>query len=203
MSLVRQRCFGVSHVNRNDVLEEVSQTVLQDLQLQQRIREGDDAAFAELYAGHKQGVYLYCTRFLGDQPAAEDIFQEVFLNLLERVRGGGEIENVQGYLLRSARNRCLNVIRDRKYPKDVDELEDFLPSGDRIMVGEFDDLNDALQELPTANREALLLCEYEGYSYDEISEMTEVPVTTVRKRIFRARQRLRHLLSPDMNRTME
>lgn len=185
------------------MLEEVSQTVMQDLQLQQRIREGDDVAFAELYAGHKQGVYYYCTRFLGDQPAAEDIFQEVFLNLLERVRGGSEIENVQGYLLRSARNRCLNVIRDRKYPKDVDELQDFLPGGDRIMVGEFDDLDDALQELPAANREALLLREYEGYSYDEISQMTEVPVTTVRKRIFRARQRLRQLLSPDMNRTME
>jgi RNA polymerase sigma-70 factor (ECF subfamily) len=185
------------------VLEEVSQTELQDLQLQQRIREGDNAAFAELYAGYKQGVYLYCTRFIGDRPMAEDIFQEVFLNLLERVRGGLEIENVQGYLLRSARNRCLNVIRDRKYPKDVDELAEFLPGGERVRVGEYDDLESALQELPAVNREALLLCEYEGYTYDEIAEMTEVPVTTVRKRIFRARQRLRQLLSPDMNRTME
>ncbi len=185
------------------MLEEVSQTVLQDLQLQQRIRGGDDAAFAELYAGYRQGVYLYCTRFLGDRPAAEDIFQEVFLNLLERIRGGSDIENVQGYLLRSARNRCLNVIRDRKYPKDVDELEEFLPGGERVMVGEYDDLESALQELPAVNREALLLCEYQGYSYDEIAAMTEVPVTTVRKRIFRARQRLRQILAPDMNRTTE
>lgn len=185
------------------MLEEVSQTVSQDLQLQQRIREGDNAAFAELYAVHKQGVYLYCTRFLGDRPAAEDIFQEVFLNFLERVRGGGDIENVPGYLMRSARNRCLNVIRDRKYPKDVDELEEFLPGGEDISVGEYEDLESALQQLPADNREALLLCEYQGYSYDEIASMTEVPVTTVRKRIFRARQRLRQILSPDLNRTAE
>ena len=74
-------------VCRNDVFEEVSQGVMQDQALQQRIREGDNAAFAKLYSCHKQGVYLYCTRFLGDQPAAEDIFQEVFINLLERIRG--------------------------------------------------------------------------------------------------------------------
>jgi len=134
------------------VLEEVSQSVSQDLQLQQRIRQGDNAAFAELYAGYKQGVYLYCTRFLGDQPAAEDIFQEVFLNLLERVRGGGEIENVQHYLLRSARNRCLNVIRDRKYPKDVSELEEFLPGAENVVPGEYDDLERALQELPAVKQ---------------------------------------------------
>lgn len=190
-------------MNRNDVLEEVSQDITQDHELQQRIREGDNAAFAELYSCHKQGVYLYCTRFLGDQPAAEDIFQEVFINLLERVRAGSRIENVQGYLMRSARNRCLNVIRDRKYPKDVDELEEILPGGDVVSVGEYEDLESALQRLPAANRDALLLCEYQGYSYDEISAITDVPVTTVRKRIFRARQRLRQILGPDKNRNEE
>ena len=185
------------------MLEEVSQGITQDHTLQQRIREGDNAAFAELYSCYKQGVYLYCTRFLGDQPAAEDIFQEVFINLLERVRGGNDIENMQGYLIRSARNRCLNVIRDRKYPKDIDELEEILPGGDIVAVGEYEDLESALQQLPAANREALLLCEYQGYSYEEISAMTEVPVTTVRKRIFRARQRLRQILIPVQNRTEE
>lgn len=183
------------------MFEEVSQGVMQDQALQQRIREGDNAAFAKLYSCHKQGVYLYCTRFLGDQPAAEDIFQEVFINLLERIRLGAQIENVPAYLLRSVRNRCLNVIRDRKYPADVDELEEILPGDEDVPVGEYDELEHALQRLPAPNRDALLLCEYQGYSYDEISAITEVPVSTVRKRIFRARQRLRQLLSPDKFRT--
>lgn len=183
------------------MLEDVSQIIAQDLELQRRIREGDNAAFSDLYARHKQGVYLYCTRFLGGRPAAEDIFQEVFLNLLEKIRGGKEIENVQAYLMRSARNRCLNSIRDRKYPADVDDMHDYLPGEERSDAGELDDLRQALERLPDDNREALLLCEYEGYSYEEIATLTEVPLSTVRKRIFRARRKLRDMLSPSSTRT--
>ena len=177
------------------MIEEVSQTVSQDLDLQRRIREGDNAAFADLYARHKQGVYLYCTRFLGDRPAAEDIFQDVFINLLEKIRSGTDIANIQAYLMRSVRNRCLNSIRDRKYPADVDDMQDMLPGEKTEHAGEYDDLAKALQLLPADNREALLLCEYEGYSYDEIAELTSVPLSTVRKRIFRARRKLREWLS--------
>jgi RNA polymerase sigma-70 factor (ECF subfamily) len=172
--------------DRNDVLKDVSQTETQDLLLLRRIREGNNAAFADLYTRHKQGVYLFCTRFLGNRPLAEDVFQEVFVNLLEKIREGQEIANVQAYLLRSARNRCYNCIRDRKYPLDVDEMHEMLPGGDTAD--------------PDDNREALLLCEYEGYSYDEIASLTAVPVSTVRKRIFRARRKLRELLSPSTTR---
>ncbi len=183
------------------MLEDVSQTVTQDLELQRRIREGDNAAFADLYARHKQGVYMFCIRFLGGEPAAEDIFQEVFLNLLEKIREGRSIENVQAYLMRSARNRCLNSIRDRKYARDVDEMHDFLPGENTPDYGEHEELQRALQLLPPDNREALLLAEYQGYSYDEIAKLTGVPVSTVRKRIFRARRRLRELLTPGFSRT--
>lgn len=192
--------FDVPAEYRNDVIEEVSQTVSQDLELQRRIREGDNAAFADLYTRHKQGVYLYCTRFLGPRPAAEDIFQEVFVNLLERIRSGGDIENIQAYLMRSARNRCLNSIRDRKYPADVDDMQECLPGENTDHAGEYDDLYQALQRLPSDNREALLLCEYEGYSYEEIAELTSVPLSTVRKRIFRARRKLREWLSSNPTR---
>ena len=182
------------------MLKDVSQTEPQDLVLQLRIREGDNAAFADLYTRHKQGVYLFCTRFLGNRPLAEDVFQEVFVNLLEKIREGQEIANVQAYLLRSARNRCYNCIRDRKYPLDVDEMHEMLPGGDTADPEDYQELNAALQELPDDNREALLLCEYEGYSYDEIASLTAVPVSTVRKRIFRARRKLRELLSPSTTR---
>ena len=183
------------------MIKEVSQSVSQDLELQRRIREGDNAAFADLYGRHKQAVYLYCTRFLGERPAAEDIFQEVFLNVLEKIRGGMDIENVEAYLVRSARNRCLNSIRNRKYPADVDDMQDFLPGDDAPDAGEIDDLQRALNRLPADNREALLLCEYEGYSYEEIAELTDVPLSTVRKRIFRARRKLREWFTTGSART--
>jgi RNA polymerase sigma-70 factor (ECF subfamily) len=182
------------------VLQDVNQTVSQDLELQRRIREGDNAAFSDLYALHKQGVYLFCTRFLGGTQAADDIFQDVFLNLLEIIRGGRDIENVHAYLMRSARNRCLNSIRDRKYPKDIDEMHDYLPGDSDHDNDEREVLQHALQQLPADNREALLLAEYEGYTYDEIAQLTEVPVSTVRKRFFRARQSRREIITPGLTR---
>ncbi|MCB2203559.1 RNA polymerase sigma factor [bacterium] len=182
------------------MLNDVSQTDTQDLVLQQRIREGNNAAFADLYNRHKHGVYLFCTRFLGERPLAEDIFQEVFVNLLEKIREGLEITNVRAYLLRSARNRCYNSIRDRKYAKDIDDMHDMLGGGAEADPDDHEELHAALRQLPEDNREALLLCEFEGYSYEEIAELTEVPVTTVRKRIFRARRKLRELLSPGTTR---
>lgn len=181
------------------MIQEAIEQISEDVRLTERIRKGEHAAFAELYARHKQGVYLYCTRFLGTGTAAEDIMQDVFMKCFEQLRAGTEIGNIRGYLLSSSHNRCLNAIRDRKYPQEIGELEEFLPSSDRN-IGAAVDLEKALQMIPADNREALLLCEYQGYSYEEISEMTAVPLSTVRKRIFRARQRLRSLLDPDTQR---
>jgi len=174
-------------------LPEVKDIGLQDRELVRRVRDGDNTAFAELYTKYKQGVYLYCTRFLGAGPAAEDIFQDVFLKCLEYLRKGKDIQNVRSYLLSSAHNRCLNVIRDRKYPKDIDEMSDYLSSGE-VSYGETQDLKRALQMLTAENREALILREYQGYSYEEISRLISEPVTTVSKRIYRARKKLREIL---------
>ena len=168
-----------------------------DVIIGERIRSGDHSAFAELYSRYKHGVYLFCTRFLGDNAASEDVFQDVFLNCFEQLRSGKEIQNLKGYLLSAAHNRCLNVIRDRKYPEDIDGMADTLPTRDSDPALQ-QDLQAALQQVSPDNREALLLCEYQGYSYEEIARITSVPVSTVRKRIFRARQKLRTLLSPDM-----
>jgi RNA polymerase sigma-70 factor (ECF subfamily) len=188
---------------RSDLLPEVKDIASADRDLLKNIHSGDSSAFVTLYERHKQGVYLYCKRFLGATPRAEDVFQDVFLKFLEHAREGKEIDNVRGYLMAMAHNRCLNVIRDRKYPSDISEMEDLLPA-EEVSYGETHDLQKALDALPAGNREALLLREYQGYSYEEIAQLTSVPLTTVRKRIFRARQQLRTLLSTnDTNRGQE
>jgi len=178
------------------LLPEVATEITEDQNLLARIREGEHAAFAELYACHKQGVYLYCTRFIGRTPAAEDIFQDVFLNFLEQIRNGKCITNVKGYLLSSAHNRCLNWIRNKKYPAALDTVPE-TPSNEGLPFGEQLDLDQALQKLTHEYREPLLLREYEGYKYGEIAALLKLPVTTVRMRIFRARQMLRAYLEPN------
>ena len=180
--------------------EEVSQTVSQDQELQRRIKEGDGSAFSELYSRYKQSLYTYCTLFVGRSAEADDIFQEVFLSTLEKIRSGQEILQIEGYLFRNARNRCYNILRDAKYTRDVYEMEASLPDlGDNISEIQ-ERLRAAVQELPDELREPLVLCDYQGYSYEEISVITDVPVSTLRKRLFRARNKLRTMLNPGNNR---
>jgi RNA polymerase sigma-70 factor, ECF subfamily len=177
------------------VLTAVNTPGTNDQTLVLRIQNGEPAAFAEIYLRYKHGVYLYCTRFLGDTPAAEDVFQDVFLHCFEQLKNGKPIANVRGYLLSSAHNRCLNVIRDAKHPYPIEDLEESIAAPHHD-PDDAQTLQQVLQHLPPENREALLLCEYHGYSYEEIARMTSVPVSTIRKRIYRARQKLRRLLGP-------
>jgi len=177
-----------------------NETALDDRELALRVRNGECVAFEKLYLRYKQGVYLYCTRFLGHGPAAEDTFQEVFLKCFEQLRQGKDITNIRGYLLSTAHNRCLNCLRDQKHPVRLGDIEDGLAAP----VENSDDkqtLQEMLQHIPHENREALLLCEYQGYSYDEIAEIISVPVSTVRKRIFRARRKLRLMLEANNAKT--
>jgi RNA polymerase sigma-70 factor, ECF subfamily len=182
--------------SRKHVHEEVSQTVSQELQLQQRIREGDNGAFAELYAMHKQKVYSYCSIFLGHRGGVEDVFQDVFIGMLEKLRGGQEIECIGAYLMRSSRNRCLNILRDVKYTRDLTKVEESLTDPDADIDERKFHLRGAVQELADEQRELVILHDYHGYTYDEIAELMELPVTTIRKRLFRARKNLRRMLNP-------
>jgi RNA polymerase sigma-70 factor (ECF subfamily) len=177
----------------------VTERIIDDEELARRIADGDDSAFSELYARYKNGVYLYCIRFLGQGPAAEDMFQEVFIKCYEQLRSGTVIHNVKSYLLSAVHNRSLNVLRDRKHSVDIDENEDLLPVMEQD-TGQTHDIQYALSQIAPDLREAILLCEYQGYTYNEIAQITNVPLTTVRKRIFRARQLLRTILSTSEHR---
>lgn len=182
--------------NQEMTLQTVHSSIDEDQVLCARVRDGDAHAFATLYGRHKQVVYLYCLRFLGRGGAAEDVFQDVFIQCLEQLRGGTDIRSVRAYLMTSARNRCLNALRDRKFADDIDDLGDQLTGDAPLDIAERLDLEEALTHLTPDTRDALLLCEYQGFTYEEIADIVGAPLTAVRKRIFRARQRLRALLAP-------
>ncbi|MBR9977033.1 MAG: sigma-70 family RNA polymerase sigma factor [Bacteroidetes bacterium] len=185
------------------MLENVSQTAMREAQLLERIRDGDNTAFTEIYTGHKQSVYLYCLRYLGENGAAEDVFQDVFLGFLQHARNGLQVSSICAYLIRSARNACLNRIRDRKATSDVYEMEEKL-ADDHFEDDATDiDLSEALDRLPELNREALVLREYAGLTYEEIAEVSGLPTTTICKRIYRARQQLRRIVLQEKRRKQE
>ncbi len=185
-----------AHSRQETPLQIVQPAVDEDRLLCARIHAGEADAFAVLYGRHKQAVYLYCMRLLGRSASAEDIFQDVFMKCYEQLRDGVQIQNLRAWLMTSARNRCFNQLRDRKFPADIDELGDELPGEAVLDIAERMDLEEALTHLTPDTRDALLLCEYQGFTYEEIADITGAPLTAIRKRIFRARQKLRTLLAP-------
>jgi RNA polymerase sigma factor (sigma-70 family) len=154
----------------------------------------------------------YIRKHVVDLAAAEDILQEVFVELVEAYRLLKPIEQVSGWLFRVAKNRIIDRFRGRKLeslsqPKygDDDEvavsLEDLLPAPDAGPEAAYarsvllDEIDAALEEMPPEQRSVFVAHEWEGYSFKELSAETGVSVNTLlsRKRyaVLHLRRRLR------------
>lgn len=171
-----------------------------DVELYYLLRSGGkerEGAFAELYSRHGQRVYLYCRKILGDSVAADDVFQDTFIRFLNSVQDERVMTNVPAFLLRIARNLCLNYKRDHK-PNSV-MFEDYHRSftDKQVESNEIAKLiTMALDLLPDEYRESLILQMYHGMSYEEIGEQLNVPVTTVRNWVVRSKKQMRDILAP-------
>ncbi|MCO5251777.1 MAG: RNA polymerase sigma factor [Candidatus Kapabacteria bacterium] len=154
-------------------------------------------AFSELYNRHCNKLYLYCRKIFGDGTYAEDIFQDTFMQLIRSIESKIVIGNVQGYLLRTARNLSLNFKRNNnKLLVEFDDYHAYFTERN-FEVKELTQMIDAaLDLLPEEHKEAFILQAYQGLTYSEIATLTEVPLTTVRNRVVRAKSKLREILSP-------
>src|SRR5580698_9968106 len=154
----------------------------------------------------------FIRRHVADTSDAEDIVQEVFYELLEAYRLMKPVEHVTAWLFRVARNRMVDLFR-RKKPTSLnnpgsmeeggDTLEDLLPSEDAGPEAAYarslllDALEEALEELPQAQREVFIAHELMGQSFKEIADETGLSVNTLlsRKRyaVLHLRQRLQSI----------
>ena len=138
----------------------------------------------------------YIRKHVVDLEAAEDILQEVFVELVEAYRLVKPIEQVSGWLFRVAKNRIIDRFRGRRleslsqaqYGEDDDaavSLEDLLPSPDGGPEAAYvrsvllDEIDEALEEMPPEQRHVFVAHEWEGYSFKELSEETGVSVNTL------------------------
>lgn len=148
-------------------------------------------------------IYNFAYRLTGNSDDAADLVQEVLL----RVRRGlasYQPGSFEGWLWRITRNAFLDEVRRRNrrptypIPEDIDRWDiASAPPADveysRISIG--DDIQKALLELPYEFREAVVLCDIVGLSYEEIANAVAVPIGTVRSRIHRGRKLLVELLT--------
>jgi RNA polymerase sigma-70 factor (ECF subfamily) len=162
-------------------------------------RRQAEAAFRELYARYAQRVYGYCARILGSRYDAQDVFQETFIRFWQSAQQERTMTNVPAFLLRIARNLCLNFKRDNRPAVAFDE-ELHGSSNSPVAQVEQEELHTLLQQailkLAPDYREALVLREQLGLSYAEIAAITGASEAAVKVRVFRAKEKLRQLLAP-------
>ncbi len=141
---------------------------------------------------HGDAVYRLALCRLQNAADAEDVYQDVFLRLLEQRTGGWDGERTKAWLLRAALNRCADLGRARKRRGAVslDEVPDMARPVDEAAA----ELWDAVARLPEKLRTAVHLFYGEGYESGEIGALLGVPAATVRSRLRRARAELKNLL---------
>ncbi|HVZ37933.1 MAG TPA: RNA polymerase sigma factor [Candidatus Kapabacteria bacterium] len=175
----------------------IPDTSISDETLMDRFKEGDETAFVELYNRYRRRVYAYCIRMISSQDQADDLFQEVFIRVA-RKRHRFLAGSFSAWLFAIARNLCLNAIRDRVSHVALEDVADSLQTA--ADEAEYDQsleiLKEAIDHLPADLREPLVLRVYSGLSYQEIADLTQAKLATVKVRIFRAKQRLHEMLAP-------
>ncbi|MGI3779880.1 MAG: RNA polymerase sigma factor [Janthinobacterium lividum] len=159
---------------------------------------GDDQAFAVLVRRYQAPLYRHAWRLTQDRRAAEDVVQEAFLTAWRRLPTLDRAESFRSWLYQITTRRCIDVVRARRPEEPLDTLgtvrEPTAPgTGPEARLeqdAQLADLAAALQTLPVGQRAAWCLREIDELSYDEIAAALELPVSTVRGRIARARQEL-------------
>ncbi len=177
------------------------------------VRRGDGAAFDALVRKHEARIHRLAWRILGDAEDALDAAQETFVKAWRAIAGFQGGSRFSTWLMRIAINQCRNELRRRRTVKHAQPLSIDAPLsadgdtlGDRLEASSpspweaargrevAQSLSDALKAVEPEAREVLLLSDGEALSYEEIAEILDVPVGTVRSRLHRARADLKRLL---------
>jgi RNA polymerase sigma factor (sigma-70 family) len=158
-----------------------------------------EAATSELYERYSRRIHIFCLNRLRNPEDAEDATQSTFLNAFRGLQRGVRPEHEAAWLYKIAENVCLtgqrawSRRRRVETPGDLEALQDLLPSPAHESE-ELIRLPEALLQMPTQQRRALLLREWQGLSYREIGEELDLSQPAVEALLFRARRSLARAL---------
>ncbi len=180
----------------------------------------DTSCFKSLVKRYQNRIYSAAYRVLGNKEEAEEVVQETYLKVHQNLAQFEAKASFSAWIFRIAHNICMNTLRSHKRNQTLDALSIDPTSpfqdedgGNSQVVSQLADpkpnpseslvlderrkyLEASLSQLPEAQRMAIILCDMEGFSYEEIADIVGTNLGTVRSRIFYARQKLRELLTP-------
>lgn len=178
-----------------------------DVEVMSEVAAGNTEAYGKIVNRYRGRLYSFVFRFVNDRETAEDIVQETFLRAFRKRREYRAIANFSTWLFTIAGNLAKSELRRRKrwrlfsLHKDDDsetgiELPDESYMPDRMTESSIANvqIQEAIQSLPASYRQVVLLRDVEGLSYQEIAEIIQSPVGTVKSRVNRARLRLQQKL---------
>ena len=184
-----------------------------DAALMLRVRQGDAAAFAQLVDKYKQSVMNLAYRMLRDGLDAEDLAQNVFLQVHRSASRYTVSSKFSTWLFTIARNLCLSEIRRRsRHPADsmdvvhpehedqpwrqFEDQQTFSPP-DKLLHGELEEkIDEAVANLPENQRLAILLCREDELSYEDIAKVLGCSLSATKSLIHRGRETLKQKLKP-------
>ena len=184
-------------------LDKKSEFIFTDEELISRFQKGDERAYVELVNRYKDRLLNFVFQFLGDIEQAEDVVQDTMLRLYEKKHYYKEIAKFSTWLYTIAKNLANTELRKRKQRKTTllsqfskDDKTYELPSNDPEPGQEIQTdivnqiIKDAVDQLSEKFKIVIVLRDIQGLSYEDISEIINVPIGTVKSRINRARIQL-------------
>lgn len=186
----------------------ISQKMAEDTKEKYSLQQKDNV-FEKEFLPHIEAMYNFAFRLTFDEDDAKDLVQETYLKAFRFINSFEKGTNAKAWLFRILKNSFINDYRKKsKEPAKVDyqEVESFYNSEDvdepitsdlRIealqdMMG--DEVTNALNSLDVDFRMAIILCDLEGFTYEEMSKILDIPIGTVRSRLHRARNLLKEKL---------
>ena len=174
-----------------------------DAQLAERVRAGDTDALGELYDRYASKALATAMRVVGGREEAEDVVHDAFVAVWRKIdRFDAQRGSLRAWLMTVVRNRAIDKVRARRASIDVDDADErsLLRTGpnptweDALSRASAGELLAAMAELPAEQRRAVELAYFEGYTYREVAQITEVPTGTANGRLRLALARLRESL---------
>ncbi len=180
-----------------------------EIEIDPKVKEANDKVFSTELLPHADALHTFAYHHTYNEVDASDLVQETYLKAYRFIDKYEPGSNAKAWLFKILRNSYINQHRKKKRKPQQVDYEEFVTfrDGESHLLGYVDmreeifdhmmgdEVSIALESLPEDFKTVLILCDIEDFSYEEISKIVEIPIGTVRSRLFRARNALKEKLA--------